>query len=134
MADEHQAHRVFAGLVDGQIVSAEMVASGCKRCNVLITGGANGDPGDALNAVTAGRDERGDDTRLGLEDLDDLLDRPADVIGGIEVQLEQAAVRESALLDGLCSLAGSCAADADRLQVFLGYRVAVVIASGEGGA
>ena len=67
-----------------------------------------------------------------MEYLDDLLDRPADVIGGVEVQLEQAAVRESALLDGLCPLAGSCAADADSLQVFFCDCVAVVIASGKG--
>ena len=41
---------------------------------------------------------------------------------------------EPSLLDSLCPLSASGAADADRLQVFLGDRVAVIIASGEGGA
>ena len=101
---------------------------------MLVLGLADGNAGDAFHAVTAGRDERSNNPRLGLENLDDLLNLPAHVVGGVEVELEEAGMRESPLLDSLCPLPLGGAGDTDRLEVFLGDRVAVVIASGEGRA
>ena len=38
VGDEHEPDWILAGLVNGQVVSAEMIAGGCKRCYVLVTG------------------------------------------------------------------------------------------------
>ena len=85
MRDKHQPDRVFACLIDGQVEGAEMVASAGERGDMLITGRACRDASDALDSVTGWRHEGSDDTRFRLQNLDDLLDRPADVVGGIEV-------------------------------------------------
>ena len=85
MGNEHQADGVFARLVDGQVVSAEVVPCGGERCHMLVLSLADGYAGDALDSVAAGRDEGSDDARLGLQHLDDLLDLPADVVGSVEV-------------------------------------------------
>jgi len=131
---EHQADWIFAGFVDRQVVGAEVIAGGSERGDVLVLGLADGDAGDALDPVTGWRDECCDDARLCLQDLDDLFRRPSYVVGSVEVELKEAAVAEPALLDGLGTLAVGCAADADRLEVFLGDRVSIVVTGGERGA